>query len=94
MNENIPILGVLGAIAKILQIGEVYIYVQGEDGYPLLFVLPKQQPSVVKMILANSQKNRQIIQQYIVIYNMMRYNCIMAIVHKNIGNYGVATGYE
>gem|GEM_PF-2623406 len=46
------------------------------------------------MILANSQKNRQIIQQYIVIYNMMKYNCIMVIVYKNIGNYGVATGYK
>ena len=72
----------------------MYICAYGEDGYPLLFVLPKQQPSVVKMILANSQKNRQIIQQYIVIYNMMKYNCIMAIVYKNIENYGVAVGYE
>lgn len=40
------------------------------------------------MILKNSQKNRQIIQQYIVIYNILKYNYTMAMVYENIEKMG------
>ena len=41
------------------------------------------------MILTNSQKNRQIIQQYIVIYNILKYNHIMAMVYENTEDMGL-----
>ena len=41
------------------------------------------------MILTNSQKNRQILRQYIVIYNILKYNRIMVIMYENTENMGL-----
>ncbi len=59
---------------------------QGEGSNPLIFALFKMHLLMLYIIPTNSQKNRQIIQQYIVIYNILKYNRIMVMVYKSIEN--------